>query len=501
MKRFLLVNVIVICLNHALATNSCQPIATPSPVICPSNCIIPIANSDLNINTNQTYCVPSESNIIVQNVNLNGGNLLVCGTLNVNTLNANGNTPKNIQVATNAQLNINQDLNLTYTNFINFGLVQIHGNTFHLNGSGNKFINTVNAKVDMTLSSGNVEFIIDTPSPSEQNEYYNFGKTHLQKLRVNGNDADQARICLNNSDTKYKFCVRKGMHLDPKTPFEVISNTIKNPIVNLIDTNEGHNFQNFYNNGNVIQKLFKSPQGYNGTWAYYNNSTTVPAIAFPLHPNFTPQLYEKVNAISVNDNLNCEDGVLPVELINFSAKEVNKHDVSIEWSTISEINNDKFILSRSVDGKTFKNISEVNGQTTTNSQSINHYDFIDYNVPNVKTLYYQLSQMDLDGQTKNLSIVSVNRTKFVGQYTLLSNVLNQGTNEIQINSTIMGSDAEPVVIHINTMNGIPVQTFTTSLSYGINSISLNNHLAAGLYVIGFKTGDMNQSLVYKFIVQ
>lgn len=494
-----LIFILISSIPYAKATNSCRPISQPSQVNCSANCTIPTSNQDLNINTNQTFCVKSGTTVNVQNVNMNGGELKVCGVLNLNTLTSNGSNVKKIGVASNAKMNINQHLNLSATEFVNFGIVLIHGDKFHLNGSNNKFINTVDATVDMTLSSNSTEFIINASNPSEQNEYYNFGKTLLQKLRVNASDPDHARICLNNSSDKYKFCVRKGMNLNPKTPFEVISDTILNPTTNIIDTAGIHDFQNFYNNGNVTQKLFKSPNGYNANWVYYQNSSTLPLIAQPSHPNFIPSLYERIDALYSNDQIDCNDSPLPIELISFSAREISKNDVEINWSTGSEINNDKFILSRSTDAKLFTDIATVDGRG--NSNIVQQYVHIDTNAPNAKTVYYRLSQHDLNGNSKIFPLISVTRRLIDNTLDIYPQIINKEINQLSFNTSLYNQDSTQADMRIISTSGQVVLHRKIEIQNGQNSVDLPSNLSAGIYIVEVILNNQLVRFINKIVIQ
>jgi len=93
---------------------------------------------------------------------------------------------------------------------------------------------------------------------------------------------------------------------------------------------------------------------------------------------------------------------VPVELISFTASALN-NQVSLEWSTASELNNHYFEIEKSLDGKEFTTIGRVEGNG--NSRSIIDYNFIDYNLS--KTSYYRLKQVDFDGQFEYSDIVAI----------------------------------------------------------------------------------------------
>lgn len=86
---------------------------------------------------------------------------------------------------------------------------------------------------------------------------------------------------------------------------------------------------------------------------------------------------------------------LPVELISFEAT-AGDYSIFLTWSTASEKNNAGFNLQRSIDGYNFENIAWIDGNGTTNSP--NNYSFEDKNVKPGVMYYYQLKQVDYNGE-------------------------------------------------------------------------------------------------------
>lgn len=94
--------------------------------------------------------------------------------------------------------------------------------------------------------------------------------------------------------------------------------------------------------------------------------------------------------------------VLPVELINFEGSINN--GVELNWQTASELNNEKFEIEESQDGKKFEKIGVVNGKGTTLQQQ--QYSFTVEN-PKAGLKYYRLKQIDYDGQFEYSKIISL----------------------------------------------------------------------------------------------
>ena len=96
--------------------------------------------------------------------------------------------------------------------------------------------------------------------------------------------------------------------------------------------------------------------------------------------------------------------ILPVELEKFRAtKEPGK--VKLNWTTLSENNNDYFAIERSANGKDFESIGKLNGRGT--SYDIHDYIFFDLS-PYAGNNYYRLKQYDYDDTFTYSPVVSVN---------------------------------------------------------------------------------------------
>ncbi len=100
-------------------------------------------------------------------------------------------------------------------------------------------------------------------------------------------------------------------------------------------------------------------------------------------------------------DFNLVDNILPVELFDFKGT-VTPRGNQLEWTTLSEINNDYFRLMHSRDGNEFREIARIDGQGFSS-------DIIDYHhlhkYPPSGLNYYQLIQVDFDGTSSSSDIV------------------------------------------------------------------------------------------------
>ncbi|WP_293301794.1 LamG-like jellyroll fold domain-containing protein [Pedobacter sp. UBA4863] len=95
------------------------------------------------------------------------------------------------------------------------------------------------------------------------------------------------------------------------------------------------------------------------------------------------------------------NGVLPVNLVSFTAKAQNNAAL-LNWETASETNNSHFVIKRSTDGVEFNEVAKIGAKDANGA----NYQYVD-NSPAGNTNYYQLLQVDLDGKTTDLGVKTV----------------------------------------------------------------------------------------------
>src|SRR5574343_441070 len=83
--------------------------------------------------------------------------------------------------------------------------------------------------------------------------------------------------------------------------------------------------------------------------------------------------------------------VLPIELVSFEGVCTNRETIDLKWKTISEINNDHFLIERSRDAQKWEAIGKINGAG--NSTTLLTYSFTDTR-PLRGIIYYRLKQTD-----------------------------------------------------------------------------------------------------------
>jgi len=172
---------------------------------------------------------------------------------------------------------------------------------------------------------------------------------------------------------------------------------------------------------------------------------------------------------------------LPVELLSFEG-EIQAEGNLLQWTTASELNNQFFSLSYSTDGQNFDLLQKMEGNGTISIS--NRYDFMHRTAPS-GTTYYQLSQTDLDGTTKDLGTISLKR----GESTGISSIEVYPTaTSHQLNiSYNFANQANTTILKVYDMTGRVVK----SQDLGINSIQFQLNVAdlnTGIYMLQIESG-------------
>lgn len=102
---------------------------------------------------------------------------------------------------------------------------------------------------------------------------------------------------------------------------------------------------------------------------------------------------------------NCGLVPLPVTLAEFIGEYMPANNQNyLQWTTAKEINSVNFIVEKSIDGITFRELGIV--KAAGNSEVVHHYNFTDY-LPAQGMNYYRLKQIDIDGKFVYSNIISI----------------------------------------------------------------------------------------------
>jgi hypothetical protein len=185
---------------------------------------------------------------------------------------------------------------------------------------------------------------------------------------------------------------------------------------------------------------------------------------------------------------------LPVNISKFVAKAEGKK-VKLQWSTVSEQNNDRFDVERSMDGYNWKVIEQVKGNGTTDLE----YSYVAYdNSPSSKTNYYRLSQYDFDGKVKKsgVQMIKLNNAGITG-VTVFPNPTRD-----KVRFALSNYEGRTLTATLTTIDGKIVHKEAVSVVAGGNNfyqLGVAHSLSKGNYVLRVIGVDLDQST--KVIVQ
>jgi hypothetical protein len=177
---------------------------------------------------------------------------------------------------------------------------------------------------------------------------------------------------------------------------------------------------------------------------------------------------------------------IPVELTSFTSEIVN-NNVSLKWTTATELNNRGFEVQRSFNGNDFSTITFIPGYG--NSTQINHYSFTDnLNLNKSETIYYRLKQIDLDGTFKFSQVVSV-EFEILPEYSLNQNYPNPFNPITLIKFSI--PKEEHVILKVYDLMGREVVQLVNERKWSGNyEIKLDaSELSSGMYIYKLTAGN------------
>lgn len=182
---------------------------------------------------------------------------------------------------------------------------------------------------------------------------------------------------------------------------------------------------------------------------------------------------------------NCASGAgtLPIDLVSFNGRIVDKNNVYLTWVTASETNNKTFTVERSENGTTWQGIKVLNGAGNSTTQRT--YDFTDAGLA-VGMYYYRLKQTDISGAATYSNIIGA---KITGRDNGIS--LSYRVNQLQF--TGLGNTAGWQLTLFNSASAVVMTTGSLTSS----TIQLPG-LATGIYFVRLINKMDNTEKVLKF---
>lgn len=177
-------------------------------------------------------------------------------------------------------------------------------------------------------------------------------------------------------------------------------------------------------------------------------------------------------------SLNCT--ILPVELVHFDVIKQGEA-AQLDWVTMSEVNNDYFVVERSRDNILYSAVRVLDGQG--NSTEATWYSALDEN-PFPGISYYRLKQVDYDGEFSYSDVKSFT-IEHAGKLVVLP---TENGNQVNILFNAQHSGAEQLFVY--DFSGRMVFSKNISFMHGFNSVKLDmSDLSRGMYFLSFAAGE------------
>ena len=186
---------------------------------------------------------------------------------------------------------------------------------------------------------------------------------------------------------------------------------------------------------------------------------------------------------------------IPVTLKSISATIVSK-DVSVKWSTASELNCSHFEVDRSFNGRDFEKAGIVQA-----IQSGTAYQFMDKEIVSRSNadlvIYYRLKMVDKDGRFTWSPVVSVRISKTYKLVAIYPNPVKR-----YINIMIQSPSNDNLTLIITDLAGKVVNKRIVNVMAGDNKFNFNlETLSAGTYIMKAICANGCEAAVQKFVKQ
>lgn len=169
--------------------------------------------------------------------------------------------------------------------------------------------------------------------------------------------------------------------------------------------------------------------------------------------------------------------VLPIDLLDFTATKTNEDNITLKWTTATEINDDYFMVEYSLDGGNFTTYKEVKGAG--NSNDVRNYNCLFTNEIANEAPYFRLKQVDKNGAFKYSNIITL-----PGTAPQVKTYYNTDNSSI-INKFSLKAPAQ-INFSLFNITGQEVYTSTNQFNEGANEFSIPAPEVGGVYIVVYQ---------------
>lgn len=183
-----------------------------------------------------------------------------------------------------------------------------------------------------------------------------------------------------------------------------------------------------------------------------------------------------------------------VTLSAFKATYNSKEDVvHLYWATMAEVNNDRFVIEKSLDSTQFEAIGQA--RSAGNRRSLQHYYFDDPRPAGGK-IFYRLRVVDAAGRQMVSNVVAV----YKAVNTLAVSKLNWQDNGSRIYFNIIAPVATSASIIVVDLSGRVLKSTTVQLAAGTSPQYISTiDLSPGIYFLQVKEKNNDNPLFQQFV--
>lgn len=173
---------------------------------------------------------------------------------------------------------------------------------------------------------------------------------------------------------------------------------------------------------------------------------------------------------------------LPVELLSLDA-ECLDNQVSLNWVTASEINNDYFLIEKALDDRFYDYLKTIEGNGTTTELS--EYSYSD-NTPSIGNNFYRITQYDFDGEYEIFDIISVYCKEKIVLHPTLNIIPNKTANLLTVKANYLKENSF-YQVRITDISGKQLflsESFTESGL--VNDLLQLHNISSGVLIISIE---------------
>ncbi|MBC8034620.1 MAG: T9SS type A sorting domain-containing protein [Chitinophagaceae bacterium] len=215
-------------------------------------------------------------------------------------------------------------------------------------------------------------------------------------------------------------------------------------------------------------------------WNAINYTTTSYMVDLSGSRDMVIEYYENAgsNRVSFNMTFAPPAAPLPIKLLNWAAI-LSGDKGQLKWKTASAVNFSHFIVQRSNDGSSFRNITEVKYENGTNANE-RTFGFNDTYVISTN-VFYRLAMVDKDGKTEYSEIIRLSPGSTTTETKMYPTIVEKGNIIIESSKQVNNGS-----LAIYTTSGTRISEVKVSLSNGKQQLNLGasfSEVSAGSYIL------------------